>query len=900
MADENNQINSLKELMFTLNEKDKEHPKSLIRNSFIEKILTKFIFQYKSTEYGLYNILNYFKEQSENNEASIDNIFSSVKDFLRESSKQTVHSDVLKFYDLLIKAIVESPNKYQSSSNQDFNPDYAIKIEELLKDHLEVNLFRLNKQNNESKKDDYYFNENFIKKDDKINYDYSICSLSTLFIIMKNLEIQNLACNDSDVLFLYEGIITEKKYAVYCKTVKKQHYNHRNFVDYFITENLNAITQELFADKEKLSYNNYEIENKIVFSLWVIKKLIKDYSFYFSKTELESIFLQVKRYKDFPLPIGSMGMELFEVLLQELYYQGITILNNIRRKYCIDSINPVKSSLIPMYFNYNIIIHHEEDPKSDLHKLMKLFDQDKQNKAQSEFLLRDYMIKIFLTTVRNVNFPVNNQMLENIIKKFTAQSKKQVKEEDDEDDVSKSSEDEQAKAQRKLRNVNDNTNVCIRKLLRIIDVGLEKNYDSFVEDISNIADPLLQLTESFHIGSSLKNTPITEFRNFLIPSYETKLRVVADGDENNMNENEKFNLYTSYFKAFEVYYKENFDHLDDTEHDTKDKIVEKKRKRLNILNDFKLPLIIIEDKKTIYGLLDQIKALETVLETIENHEDWSFWKRFVNNKHQIYIKYIVYVLPCIYENNLSHLSDFIANNDYIYQTVVFNPWSAKNHVDEQTVDKIVSDFQNYKFDFKFPEEYDIYSFLKDPLDIYMSDAESVFDLHLYKLSNKSYEKLFWKSVDINFNPNNRVKDKKSDYVYSVVSLNMTCVDLLGVEYHDTKVNLKLKDPERLKIFNVFNKKDAPLNYNMSSNNGWLEIFLLERADTKILEKEKKEAKNHSSYSNYSNYYQKELVDIFVEFDSKYRNFKVSKIEIVSELDFKYCIDEREFEECKLW
>ena len=54
------------------------------------------------------------------------------------------------------------------------------------------------------------------------------------------------------------------------------------------------------------------------------------------------------------------------------------------------------------------------------------------------------------------------------------------------------------------------------------------------------------------------------------------------------------------------------------------------------------------------------------------------------------------------------------------------------------------------------------------------------------------------------------------------------MDLLGVEYNNNIQTLELKDLFQIKIFNVFYKKDSPLNYNMTSNNGWLEVFILSK------------------------------------------------------------------------
>ncbi len=49
--------------------------------------------------------------------------------------------------------------------------------------------------------------------------------------------------------------------------------------------------------------------------------------------------------------------------------------------------------------------------------------------------------------------------------------------------------------------------------------------------------------------------------------------------------------------------------------------------------------------------------------------------------------------------------------------------------------------------------------------------------------------------------------------------------MLGVEYSNNLITLNLQEPVQIKIFNMFYKKDTPFNYNMTSNNGWLEVFI---------------------------------------------------------------------------
>ena len=65
--------------------------------------------------------------------------------------------------------------------------------------------------------------------------------------------------------------------------------------------------------------------------------------------------------------------------------------------------------------------------------------------------------------------------------------------------------------------------------------------------------------------------------------------------------------------------------------------------------------------------------------------------------------------------------------------------------------------------------------------------------------------------------------------YKQTKLTMTCVDLLGIEYKTTK-EITLNNNFDIKIFNLFYKKNVPFNYNITSNNGWLELFLDDKYD----------------------------------------------------------------------
>ncbi len=169
-------------------------------------------------------------------------------------------------------------------------------MEKMLVEHIEANLIQIDS----TMKIDYsYFNENYVKQaTEKLTFAYSVNCLHTLFKYMSMFESQSLSCKDPEVTLPNDKIVISEKMACYFGINKfKETKTPKNIVDYFIESHIAKILQQLYSDVGEL--NNYEVENHFCFSLFLIKKLIKDYSFYFDKKpELERIFTSMKKYKE--------------------------------------------------------------------------------------------------------------------------------------------------------------------------------------------------------------------------------------------------------------------------------------------------------------------------------------------------------------------------------------------------------------------------------------------------------------------------------------------------------------------------------------------------------------------------------------------------------------------------
>ena len=102
---------------------------------------------------------------------------------------------------------------------------------------------------------------------------------------MEQLENKCLRTIEEDRSLKSKGLNPEKKY----------NKDPQNIVDYFISSHIQVICKELYDSNAQV--NNNEVEKKICFSMFLIKKIIKDYSFYFNKIELETIYMAMKKFK---------------------------------------------------------------------------------------------------------------------------------------------------------------------------------------------------------------------------------------------------------------------------------------------------------------------------------------------------------------------------------------------------------------------------------------------------------------------------------------------------------------------------------------------------------------------------------------------------------------------------
>ena len=100
----------------------------------------------------------------------------------------------------------------------------------------------------------------------------------------------------------------------------------------------------------------------------------------------------------------------------------------------------------------------------------------------------------------------------------------------------------------------------------------------------------------------------------------------------------------------------------------------------------------------------------------------------------------------------------------------------------------------------------------------------------------------------------------------------------NLEYNEEKkVEIVLKEPFQIRLYNLFFKKNVPFNYNMSSNNGWLEMFVNDRYN-------KNEVNTYCNYQtflevgNQGRFYEEFNVPQ-MDLKTMFKNYKVTNLKI---------------------
>ena len=882
---------------------------SIMRISIFERILNTYLFQSSSKELSLYPFLETVKKEQKK--------FKFFNDALKFVTEKFIDDFPLVYFSELVKEI----NRLMKIDNlKDLKFDkYILKLEFLLAWHFENN-FAIKQIDNRLGMN-YYDNAQIIKG--RTNFIYSVDCLNTIFKFMNVFEKQNLSTRiENEFLLIRNLFCTEKIYYFYCDKLNREKIPSGNIVKYLL-EQINAKIET----SKNAKTNNYDSDNYYMMNLYLINHIIQFYTFYLHrKPELLDIFNGLKVLKNFPHPVGNLCCEVMDNTLNEILFQGISFLNRLRQAYFLDIIDKKINTLDVKYFRYTMLVYSNEwenrhknvinTEHPDGFNLVKFIDRIK-NKPKSlykqKLVIREIVLKLLITIIINSKQIYSVETFKKLYQAFMpnykdlyetkdhkSNKKEDDNENDDENEEGKEIEDEEEEQPKKnkkkeVKHFQQKPNrikTSLNKLLKIIDIGLDKSIDDFDKEINLIANKLismggdpLNIQNDENIDSIFDNRgflPINSLRHYLKPYYVDKKKIYKIQDKKD-NVKIPFDILDSYIKIFKQVVKNYFSYF--LTENIEDNLIDNNLQtlRINFYNNFRINIVIFEEENTINELLDNIQKMFTKEEINNKITDESFntfWKFFIEKKEDIRPKYLLHIVPHYetdtknpfrilssddkIEENCTYLSEFIASNDYIYKSIIFMPFSS--NCDAAFFEYIPNCQPENKNVMQFPSIDTMYSFMKKPLDYYIGDSNGILNLDIYKISiNEQNPKLFYKSVQ--FLIDNHMG---GDFHFKII---LNCVDYLGIEAKEEKI-IEIRNSFVINIYNLFFKKNVPFNYNMNSNNGWLEMFLDDKYEKEIYDK-------YCLYDNFintnnENKYYEEFNMPESNIETRFKNYKVKK------------------------
>ena len=839
---------------------------STLRLSIIEKVLTKYLFQNSglNKDFSLNPLFQKFSKDKNNLKELLEGF---VKTFGKESP--------LYFYNQISNEIK------RVFSKDDFTKltfeDYILKLEFLLSWHFENNFYPRKEifEIIESVNDNIYLSNGIT------NYFYSIESINTIEKFIKIFEKQSLCTRiKKDIDLINNLFCTEKIYYFFCDYNKKQKIPCGNFIKYLLKQ----LNTKIERDKN-MKINSIEIQNYIMMNLFLIDKILQNYPFYlYKEPELAEIFESLEIFKAFPCPISNYCNRVIENIVNENSLQGISILNKLRQQYYLDLLDNDITIIDTSKFKYTLIIYSKEwdkERKDDINcnyfniaKFMEYLKDKPKDKKNKKLILKEILIKIFITILFNSPQNFNDDTIKKIYNLYmpnytTIYDGKNIAE------IEK-----------------DKVKGSLEKMFNIIDSGMDKTVLDFSKEINLLSKKIIStvstskpdMKKGGNIYTSDFFLPINSMRNYLKPNYTEFKPIYKDNPPE--NDSNILNIFDSYIKNFKdvvnTYFKYFFSKPVDNEINQNLDTM-----RRNFFLNYHINVLIFEEENSITELIENLQntIFKVLDKKISDEEFNNFWKYFIDDKKEIIPKFLLYVVP-FYERSTSnpfkilteentlknkenYLSEFIANHDYIYKNMIFMPFSTSCdsslcHLINNSPEKTEDFIQN-------PDKNTMYSPLRKCLNNYLGDSSGLFELDLYKITiNDKIEKVFFKNIEIL---------EVNDDSYKQTKLTMTCVDELGIERRGTlDIDLGNNDFD-IKIFNLFYKNNVPFNYNMNSNKGWLEMFLDDKYD--IVEVDKFcNFQQFLEYNKESKFYDEFNLPT-TDIESRFKNYKIKNIIIES-------------------
>ena len=356
---------------------------------------------------------------------------------------------------------------------------------------------------NKLHQDDFFNEENVLSnilKDKYIKKNYSIVPFQLIDYVIGELEKRvfdiELLQNIRDPNLLLDAPISDK-----------------GFIEFLLNNDIEEKLHSMYQGEKAITGYIYVIEKIVVFDLFLIYLVLKNYPFYvLSRDRLEILFKSLKKYKSFPYPIGSIGNDLFDLLIHELYLPGVSLFQEVRKTLLLDIIDP---NIIDINPNDFIKVVSFEPVIETIKKKIKDENMINTNLKENSiipttnFKLHELKELTFTTMIVFASYILYNSedkkdsekeeiYFENILALF----EKRLKQKKDE-----------------LKTKDSSPNIfeknIINNIFNLIDTGLESNFSKFKKEVKSFNDKLISKSKESHETTTSKPRDNINLRKFL-------------------------------------------------------------------------------------------------------------------------------------------------------------------------------------------------------------------------------------------------------------------------------------------------------------------------------------------------------------------------------------------------
>ena len=556
--------------------------------------------------------------------------------------------------------------------------------------------------------------------------------------------------------------------------------NDKGFIEFLLNNDIEEKLHFLYQGEKKITGYVYVIEKIVVFDLFLILIILKNFPFYvLSRDRLEILFKSLKKYKSFPYPIGSIGKDLFDLLIHELYLPGVSLFQEVRKTLLLDIIDPNVIDINPNDFikvvTFEPAIETIKKKSKDDNNINNNIKEQNNINNNAIFKLNELKELTFTTMIvyaayilYNSEDKKDNEKEESYFDSILAIFEKRLKTKKDESKI-------------KENNPNIYEKNIINNIFNLIDTGLQSNFNKFKKVVKAFNDKLISKSKESHETTTSKPRDNINLRKFLY-----------------------HNIHTVKF-SHEL--KKKFKPLKKTK-SLKDNISQK-------LSIEKRNMQKKGDKSNNKGLINSEEEEEQQGDDSESLEKMENIRLIKEYRDQLNEEKEVDNDPILddYIDNFTEVRKKYFKHLQLFQVDIYN-FSNDKEKDEIRRNKIIN-FNNYSImkEKQLTESYKQKYIIKENQLIYFLKNLEAWECNIRPLYHKKLRKEYNEKKEEEIQNANNIEKKEGDSIGNENNLNY--INPLEVNLRDVSGNIRnnILAEEKEKIAHIVNS-DLPFNYEI--------------------------------------------------------------------------------------